>query len=67
MSGRLTEENENPVCHSVCHPVCHPEFISGSQMMWGQEILKQVQNDRLSDRVDGRVDGREAVFSSETW
>ena len=25
--------------------VCHPEFISGSQTMQGQEILKQVQND----------------------
>ena len=26
--------------------MCHPEFISGSQTMPGQEILKQVQNDR---------------------
>ena len=37
----LTKGYENPVCHSVCHPVCHPEFISGSQTMQGQEILKQ--------------------------
>src|SRR3989304_4728529 len=37
--------------------VCHPEFISGSKTMPGQEILKQVQNDRDDDR--------EAVFSSE--
>jgi len=29
--------------------MCHPEFISGSQTMPGQEIPKQVRD----DRVDG--------------
>ena len=28
------------------NPVCHPEFISGSQMMQGEEIPKQVRDDR---------------------
>ena len=38
MSGVFTKDDENPVCH--------PEFISGSQTVQGQEILKRVQNDR---------------------
>ena len=38
--------------------ICHPEFISGSQTMPGQEIPKQVRDDRNYDRA--------AVFSSET-
>ncbi len=41
--------------------VCHPEFISGSQTMQGQEILKQVQNDMEDDRTNDR----EAVFPCE--
>src|SRR3990170_2313546 len=36
-----------------CYPVCHPEFISGSQTMQGQEIPKQVQDDRGNDRQSG--------------
>src|SRR3972149_4772354 len=36
---------------------CHPELVSGSQRMQDQEILKQVQKDR--------VDGRKAGFSGE--
>ena len=38
--------------NSVCHPVCHPEFISGSKIMQGQEIPKQVRDDRGDDGGD---------------
>ncbi len=38
--------------------VCHPEFISGSQMMQGQEIPKRVRDDS--------GDYRKAAFSGET-
>jgi|SRR3972149_32459 len=41
MSTRLTEDNMNPAGH--------PEFISGSQLLPGHEILKQVQNDGVED------------------
>ena len=34
-------------------PVCHPEFISGSQTMPGEEIPKQVRDDRGDDRGMG--------------
>src|SRR3989304_1007710 len=54
MSSGLTMGNENPVCH--------PELVSGSQMIQGQEILKQVQNDRVNDKVADSVD----ALSSET-
>ncbi|HCN20030.1 MAG TPA: hypothetical protein DIS73_07100, partial [Planctomycetia bacterium] len=33
-------------------PDCHPEFISGSQTMHGQEIPKQVRDDRTQVRDD---------------
>ena len=39
------------------NPVRHPELVSGSQMMQGQEIPKQVRDDRTD---------RETEFSSET-
>src|SRR3990172_4690886 len=51
--GRATvikKEHENAVCH--------PEFISGSQTMSGQEIPKQVRDDRNSDRNSDRVGDR---------
>ena len=38
--------------------VRHPEFISGSQTIPGQEILKQVQNDRVNDSDAGFSDER---------
>src|SRR3989304_4565891 len=41
MSNRLTEDDMNPAGH--------PELVSGSQLMPGDEILKQVQNDRVED------------------
>jgi len=44
------------------NPVRHPELASGSQMMQGQEIPKQVQNDVKDDRNNNI----EAVFSDET-
>ena len=51
MNRGLTNDHGNPVCH--------PEFISGSQTMQGQEILKQFQN----DRVDGLVASLSNGFS----
>ena len=51
MNRGLTNDHGNPVCH--------PEFISGSQTMQEQEILKQVQN----DRVDGLVASLSNGFS----
>src|SRR3989304_8240247 len=41
MSNRLTEDDMNPAGH--------PELVSGSQLMPGDEILKQVQNERVED------------------
>ncbi|HZX47645.1 MAG TPA: ABC transporter permease, partial [Nitrospirota bacterium] len=38
------KDNENPVCH--------PEFISGSQIMQGEEIPKRVRDDRMDDRIE---------------
>ena len=49
MSQTLTKDDENPVCH--------PEFISGSQTMLGNEIPKQVRDDRNNDT--------EVVYSGE--
>ncbi len=43
------------------NPVCHPEFISGSQTMQGQEIPKQVRDDRMYDRKNDRA----SVLSGE--
>src|SRR4030067_1017915 len=37
------KDDEKPACTP---PVCHPEFISGSQTMPGEEIPKQVRDDR---------------------
>src|SRR3989304_3035221 len=57
----LTKTDETPMSHGLTkdddNPVSHPELVSGSQTPPGQEILNQVQNDR--------VDDGEAVFSSE--
>lgn len=50
-SRRFIEDDE--------YPRYHTEFISGSQTMPEQEILKQVQNDRCTGN------GMEAVFSNE--
>ena len=65
MRNKLTKNDKNPDCHQnpdrhqnpACHQnqACHPEFISGSQTMSGQEIPKQVRDDR------------ESVFSSEHY
>jgi len=49
ISLTLTKDDENPVRH--------PELVSGSQTLQGQEIPKQVRDDRMIDS--------EAVFSSE--
>lgn len=38
---------ETVVTKELKNPACHPEFISGSPTLQGQEILKQVQNDRV--------------------
>ena len=49
---RLTQENENPVCHP--DPSCHPELVSGSGVSVSKEMLKQVQHDRwkgFSDEI----------------
>ena len=57
----LTKTDETPMRHRLTkyddNRVCHPELVSGSSTPPGQEILNQVQNDR--------VDDGEAVFSSE--
>ena len=65
-SGRLEEVMQEGL-RQLCIPVpserfrslrlCHPELVSGSQMMQGQEIPKQVQDDSNNDR--------ESVFSGE--
>jgi len=43
------------------NPVCPPEFISGSHRLQGQEILKQVQNDRGVVQNDRGMGGFERL------
>src|SRR3972149_4498130 len=54
----LTEGDETPACHSVCHP----EIISGSTMMTGQLIAKQVRDDMGRDR-EGMGEASERTIS----
>src|SRR3972149_1264323 len=53
---RVGKKAVEAIKHYLSTP-CHPELVSGSQRMQDQEILKQVQKDR--------VDGRKAGFSGE--
>ena len=55
MNTRLTKGHDNPESHSVCHP----EFISGSQTMQGEEIPKQVRDDRADAFSSGNNDSKE--------
>src|SRR3990170_2361308 len=52
----------------LCHvgdeenEICHPELVSGSQTMQGQEIPKQVRDDRKDDRVIAYSSENTGVF-----
>ena len=51
------------VLSEVFHPVRHPELVSGSQTMPGQEIPKQVRDDREAGKT-GRLDYRLNLLKS---
>ena len=71
VSGRLEEVMQEGLSQ-LCIPVpyetlrslrpCHPEFISGSQLMQGQEIPKQVRDDRDSAYNKLRADYHSLFF-----
>ncbi len=60
MSGNTIADHHDTVIWG--YVASHSEPVSGSQMMKGQEILKQVQNDVTDDRNHDI----EAVYSDET-